>query len=73
MSGERSETDQISDAVGRGQPVEKVTAGSIGAPEPGQKAQKTGLSIPEQGSEKSTEEFFNRRKAFSETRTQHRE
>jgi len=39
--------------------VEKV-AGPIDGPEPGQKAQKPGLSVPEQCSEKSTKEFFNR-------------
>jgi hypothetical protein len=40
--------------------VEKVAAGPIDGPEPGQKAQKTGLSVPEQCSEKSTKEVFNR-------------
>lgn len=55
------------------EPVEKVAARSIGDPKPGSKRLKTGLSVPEQGSEKDMEEFFNRlgksRQASNESST----
>jgi hypothetical protein len=39
------------------QAVEKVADGSIGGPGQGSKRPKTGLALPERGSEKGTEEF----------------
>ncbi len=49
------------------QAVEKVAAGPIDGLEPGQKVQKTGLSVPEQGS-KEHEGVFQQARVFSETR-----
>jgi hypothetical protein len=43
-----------------GQPVAKATDRPIAVPDLGSKRQKTGLSMPERGLEKGTEEFFNR-------------
>ncbi len=55
-----SRSFRISDAVGRGQLVEKVAAEPIYGFEPDSKCPKTALSAPERGSEKGTKEFFNK-------------